>query len=66
MPRCGRSILSCRARPGTNIYYDPASAFTVWGSKDLASRFLIDLGLTFPPELDKLADDENRIVVSPS
>ena len=54
-----------QGKTGTNIYYDPASGFTVWGSKDLASRFLIDLGLTFPPELDKLADDENRIVGSP-
>ena len=52
-------------KTGTNIYYDPATGFTAWGSHDLASRFLLDLGLTYPPELDKLAQADNRIEVSP-
>jgi iron complex transport system substrate-binding protein len=52
-------------KTGTNVYYDPSSGFTAWGSNDLASKFLIDLGLTFPPELDALAQADNRIDVSP-
>lgn len=48
---------------GTNIYYEDG-AFTAWGSDDLASKFLIDLGLVFPPELDALAQDDNRIDIS--
>jgi len=51
-------------KTGTNVYLRDDGSFEAWGSNDLASRFLIDLGLTFPPELDKLADDENRITVS--
>lgn len=50
-------------KTGTNIYYDNG-AFTAWGSGDLASKFLIDLGLVFPPELDALADEDNRIDIS--
>ena len=48
---------------GTNIYHE-GGAFTAWGSGDLASKFLIDLGLVFPPELDALAQDDNRIDIS--
>jgi iron complex transport system substrate-binding protein len=51
-------------KSGTNVYLEEGGNFTVWGSNDLASKFLIDLGLTFPPELDKLADPDNRITVS--
>ncbi len=52
-------------KTGTNIYYREDGSFTVWSSGDLASKFLIDLGLTFPPELDKLAQADNRIDISP-
>lgn len=52
-------------KTGTNVYYDAGSGFTAWSSNDLASKFLIDLGLTFPPELDALAQADNRIDVSP-
>lgn len=52
-------------KTGTNVYYDPSSGFTAWSSNDLASKFLIDLGLTFPAELDALAQADNRIDVSP-
>lgn len=48
---------------GTNIYYEDGN-FTAWGSGDLASKFLIDLGLTFPPKLDALAQADNRIDIS--
>jgi iron complex transport system substrate-binding protein len=52
-------------KTGTNIYYDSTTGnFTAWGSNDLASKFLIDLGLTFPPELDALAQADNRIDIS--
>jgi iron complex transport system substrate-binding protein len=51
-------------KTGTNIYLNEDGSFTAWGSKDLASKFLIDLGLTFPPELDALAQPDNRIDVS--
>lgn len=50
-------------KTGTNVYYEDG-AFTVWSSDDLASKFLIDLGLVFPPELDALAQEDNRIDVS--
>lgn len=54
-----------QGKTGTNVYYDPDSGnFTVWGSDDLASKFLIDLGLTFPPQLAALPDVDNRIDVS--
>jgi iron complex transport system substrate-binding protein len=52
-------------KTGTNVYFDPSTGFTAWGSSDLASRFLLDLGLTFPPALDKLAQADNRVSVSP-
>ncbi len=51
-------------KTSTNVYLEDGGNFTVWGSNDLASKFLIDLGLTFPPELDKLADADNRITIS--
>jgi iron complex transport system substrate-binding protein len=52
-------------KTGTNIYYETASGgFTAWGSDDLASKFLIDLGLAFPPALDALAQADNRIDIS--
>lgn len=51
-------------KTGTNIYYEEGQ-FTAWGSGDLASKFLIDLGLAFPPQLDALAQDDNRIDISP-
>jgi iron complex transport system substrate-binding protein len=54
-----------KGKTGTNVYYDPSAGFTAWSSNDLASRFLIDLGLTFPPELDAMAEADNRIDVSP-
>ena len=49
---------------GTNVYYENGN-FTAWGSDDLASKFLIELGLTFPPKLDALAQADNRIDISP-
>jgi iron complex transport system substrate-binding protein len=49
---------------GSNYYYYDGE-FVVWGSNDAATRFLTDLGLVMPPELDALADDENRIGLSP-
>jgi len=52
-------------KTGTNVYYDAGNGFGAWGPNDLASRFLIDLGLTFPPELAKLAQADNRISISP-
>jgi iron complex transport system substrate-binding protein len=49
---------------GTNIYYEGDGAFSAWSSDDLASKFLVDLGLVFPPELDPLAREDNRIDIS--
>lgn len=52
-------------KTGTNIYFDTATgAFSAWSSDDLASKFLIDLGLTFPPALDAIAQDNNLIEIS--
>lgn len=52
-------------KTGTNIYFDESTgAFQAWGSGDLASKFLIDLGLTFPPELDAIARPDFRIDIS--
>lgn len=51
-------------KTGTNVYLRDDGSFEAWSSNDLASKFLIDLGLSFPPELDKLAQDDNRITVS--
>lgn len=51
-------------KTGTNIYLEDGN-FVAWGSGDLASKFLIDLGLTFPPSLDALAQADNRIQISP-
>ncbi|KKB06803.1 hypothetical protein VE25_21105 [Devosia geojensis] len=53
-----------QGKTGTNVYYRDGG-FVVWSSDDLASKFLIDLGLAFPPELDALAQEGNRIDVSP-
>lgn len=53
-------------KTGTNVYFDSATgAFTAYGSGDLASKFLIDLGLGYPPSLDALSQDDNRIDISP-
>lgn len=52
-------------KTGTNVYLREDGSFDLWSSNDLASKFLIDLGLTFPAELDKLAQPDNRITVSP-
>lgn len=52
-------------KTGTNLYLREDGSFDAWSSNDLASKFLIDLGLTFPPELDKLAQPDNRITISP-
>jgi iron complex transport system substrate-binding protein len=49
---------------GTNIYYEEPN-FTAWGPNDLASKFLVDLGLVFPPQLAELAEADNRITISP-
>lgn len=49
---------------GTNIYYEDDGNFTAWGPNDLASKFLVDLGLVFPPELEGLAAADNRITIS--
>lgn len=46
-----------------NVYYEPPN-FTTWSSKDLGTRFLTDLGMVFPTELDALSDPDNRITVS--
>lgn len=51
-------------KTGTNVYLYPDEGFVAWSSRDLASQFLIDLGLVFPPELDALSDEENRIDIS--
>lgn len=53
-----------QGKTGTNVYYRDGG-FVVWSSDDLASKFLIDLDLAFPPELDALAQEGNRIDVSP-
>lgn len=50
---------------GTNLYLGEDGSFDAWSSNDLASKFLIDLGLTFPSALDKLAQPDNRITISP-
>jgi iron complex transport system substrate-binding protein len=49
---------------GTKIYYEDDGNFTAWGPNDLASKFLVDLGLVFPPELEGLAAADNRITIS--
>ena len=46
-----------------NVYYE-APNFTTWSSKDLGTRFLTDLGMAFPAELDALSDPDNRITIS--
>ena len=51
-------------KTGTNIYIREEGGFTAWSQDDLASKFLIDLGLTFPPELQALAQADNRIDIS--
>lgn len=51
-------------KTGTNIYYESDGSFTAWGSRDLASMFLTDIGLVFPPQLDELAAEDNRITIS--
>lgn len=53
-----------QGKTGTNIYYRDGS-FIAWGSDDLASKFLADLGLALPPELDALAEEDNKIEISP-
>lgn len=53
-----------QGKTGTNIYYRDAN-FIAWGSDDLASKFLADLGLELPPELDALAEEDNKIEISP-
>jgi iron complex transport system substrate-binding protein len=50
-------------KTASNVYYY-APNFEAWGSKDLGTRFLIDLGLAFPAELDAMADGDNRITIS--
>jgi iron complex transport system substrate-binding protein len=52
-------------KTGTNLYLWEDGSFDAWSSNDLASKFLIDLGLTFPADLDKLAQPDNRITISP-
>ncbi|WMT89474.1 ABC transporter substrate-binding protein [Pelagibacterium sp. H642] len=49
---------------GTNIYLEDDGNFTAWGPNDLASKFLVDLGLVFPPQLEGLAAEDNRITIS--
>lgn len=51
-------------KTGTNIYYNGDGTFTAWGPNDLASTFLTDLGLVFPPQLEALAQADNRIDIS--
>ena len=51
-------------KTGTNIYYNGDGTFTAWGPNDLASKFLTDLGLVFPPQLEALAQADNRIDIS--
>src|SRR5690606_14998388 len=51
-------------KTGTNIYYNGDGTFTAWGPNDLASKFLTDLGLVFPPALEALAQEDNRIDIS--
>jgi iron complex transport system substrate-binding protein len=51
-------------KTASNVYYEPPN-FTAWSSKDLGTRFLTDLGMVFPAELDAIADPDNRITISP-
>src|SRR6218665_1870497 len=48
---------------GTEIYYSEGN-FTLFDERDPTSRFLIDLGLTFPPEFSGKGGDGNMISVS--
>jgi iron complex transport system substrate-binding protein len=48
---------------GTNLYYSDGS-FTLFDERDPASRFLIDLGLTFPPAFAGQGGEGNMISVS--
>lgn len=51
-------------KTASNVYYE-APNFTAWSSKDLGTRFLTDLGMVFPAELDAKSDPDNRITISP-
>lgn len=52
-------------RTATNVYYDDG-VFHLYDEEDSASRFLVSLGLSFPPEFRGQGDEEsNRITVSP-
>ncbi|MEI9900691.1 MAG: iron-siderophore ABC transporter substrate-binding protein [Hyphomicrobium sp.] len=54
-----------QGKTGTIVYYNVDNVFGAWGSTDVASRFLIDLGLVFPPELDAIAAPDSSITISP-
>lgn len=47
----------------TNTYWADGN-FMAFGPKDSASRFLLSLGLSFPPALDGMAGDGNAISIS--
>lgn len=42
-----------------------AGQVTVWSSDHAPTRFLISLGMTFPEELDELADESGWVYISP-
>jgi iron complex transport system substrate-binding protein len=51
-------------KTGTNAYYNPETGFTLWGPTDTASRLLLSFGLTYPPGIEQMQDQDARIVIS--
>lgn len=55
-----------QGKTGTNVYWNASdNQFIAWGPEDTASRFLADIGLVFPPQLEGQGDQDNRIRISP-
>ena len=50
-------------KTGTIVYYNEGN-FLSYGPEDSASRFMVSLGLTFPPDLMGLSGDDNAINIS--
>ncbi len=53
-----------QGKTGTIVYLTTENELRLWGSTDVASRFLANLGLVFPAELDALAAEDSSISVS--